>query len=517
MSCTNEGYKYILNYQDHLTKFVILKPLKSKTSSEVNQVILDIFTTLGAPEILQCDNGREFSTIKTDLLEKYWPHCKLITSRPRHPQSQGSVERANGDVMNILRSWLSRNSSSSWVDGLKFVQLQKNNSYNRTINCSPYKATFGREMPVVFNENESKGPDSNNNNNNDDDDDDNSLIVDDDLLPSLDDNFLIDDELLPSLGDDENNILSANFLRGNCINDSASNNATNSLVGNCGHDNVDDSDNFLLGNYDNDNDNDEDDDDNVLPRNSGNDNKKEKILLDDNNNDDDDDDDFRCVPSCSSHDDIQTNVSSIYSIRKKISQKMSKKDDNVVKVHEKEIVVGTPVLLKIPKIDCHKLGFPNILGIIYKYFPNINKYKIKTQHGIVDRLFSTNDFDVCPNLNVNFNIDDTEEDKSEKSLRQLARLDSMKHVGCQCYGKCLNNKCFCFKNKRSCGNLCKHKTNRGCLNKNYKRENNLRSKRKHLDDSVRDVLGDRVCKVCLTRVRIPQNVYKSCKKKKEIK
>ena len=38
-------YKHILNYQDHLTKMVVLRPLKSKTA--------DIFCDKGAPRVLQ--------------------------------------------------------------------------------------------------------------------------------------------------------------------------------------------------------------------------------------------------------------------------------------------------------------------------------------------------------------------------------------------------------------------------------------------------------------------------------
>jgi len=45
------NYKFILVYQDHLTKF----------AKEVAYVLLDIFTTFGAPVILQSDNGREFT------------------------------------------------------------------------------------------------------------------------------------------------------------------------------------------------------------------------------------------------------------------------------------------------------------------------------------------------------------------------------------------------------------------------------------------------------------------------
>ena len=50
----------MLNYQDHLTKFVILRPLKAKTAVAIVHKVLDIFLSFGAPSILQSDNGREF-------------------------------------------------------------------------------------------------------------------------------------------------------------------------------------------------------------------------------------------------------------------------------------------------------------------------------------------------------------------------------------------------------------------------------------------------------------------------
>lgn len=56
----DRGMKFILLYQDHLTKFVLLKPLHCKTADEVAHHLLDIFSTFGAPNILHSDNGREF-------------------------------------------------------------------------------------------------------------------------------------------------------------------------------------------------------------------------------------------------------------------------------------------------------------------------------------------------------------------------------------------------------------------------------------------------------------------------
>ena len=72
----------------------------------------------------------------------------IVHGRPRHPQSQGSVERANVDVKEMLATWLSENNSTQWSEGLRFIQFQKNRSYHRVIGQSPYKAQFGSDPKV---------------------------------------------------------------------------------------------------------------------------------------------------------------------------------------------------------------------------------------------------------------------------------------------------------------------------------------------------------------------------------
>jgi hypothetical protein len=38
-------------------------------------------------------------------LMEMWPSVKIINGRPRHPQSQGLVERANGILQQKLGKW----------------------------------------------------------------------------------------------------------------------------------------------------------------------------------------------------------------------------------------------------------------------------------------------------------------------------------------------------------------------------------------------------------------------------
>ena len=90
-SCPDGPYKFILNYQDHFTKFCVLRLLKTKTATEVAYHLLDIFTTFGAPAILQSDNGREFVAKVIEDLAGTWKGLHIVHGRPRHPQSQGSV------------------------------------------------------------------------------------------------------------------------------------------------------------------------------------------------------------------------------------------------------------------------------------------------------------------------------------------------------------------------------------------------------------------------------------------
>ena len=62
-----------------------------------------------------------------------WPQLTMVHGRPRHPQSQGSVERANGDIKDMLISWMSDNNSQYWTVGIKFAQQMKNASYHAGI------------------------------------------------------------------------------------------------------------------------------------------------------------------------------------------------------------------------------------------------------------------------------------------------------------------------------------------------------------------------------------------------
>ena len=112
--------------QDHLTKFVQIRPVMSKRAPEIAYQLLDIFSIFGAPSILQSENGRDFVNSVITELSAVWDGLKIVHGKTRHSQTRGSVQRANRDIENMLRTWLQSNSTTHWGDGLRFVQIMKN-------------------------------------------------------------------------------------------------------------------------------------------------------------------------------------------------------------------------------------------------------------------------------------------------------------------------------------------------------------------------------------------------------
>ena len=134
-------FSYIMVYQDNMTKYCQLRPLVNKTAQAVVENLVEIFCIFGSPAILHSDNGREFDNDLMRQLSEKWKF-KIVRGKARHSQSQGSVERCNQDVENILRSWMQTN-GNGWAEGLKFVQFTKNTLYHSGIRQTPYQAMFG--------------------------------------------------------------------------------------------------------------------------------------------------------------------------------------------------------------------------------------------------------------------------------------------------------------------------------------------------------------------------------------
>ena len=62
MPTDERGYKHVLVAVCYLSKYVVARPLKTKTTAEVVAVLLSIYLTFGIPNICQHDQGKEFTS-----------------------------------------------------------------------------------------------------------------------------------------------------------------------------------------------------------------------------------------------------------------------------------------------------------------------------------------------------------------------------------------------------------------------------------------------------------------------
>lgn len=147
--------RWILHIRDHGSRFSYLVPLEAKASRLVAVELVHFFRQYGPPAILQSDNGTEFTANSLVVeLQKLFKGLRLIRGRPRRPQTQGLVERANREVKGLLRKTLieSNLQPHDWAEDevLDKVMFSMNATINATSGHSPANLVFGRRFRMCL-------------------------------------------------------------------------------------------------------------------------------------------------------------------------------------------------------------------------------------------------------------------------------------------------------------------------------------------------------------------------------
>ena len=101
------------------------------------------------PQILQSDNGREFKNkLFVQSISSWDGDCKIVYGRPRHPQSQGLVEQANGTVENMITAAMEQHKTKAWTRLLPGVIYTMNTSKSSTTKFMPFEVTFNKKPNV---------------------------------------------------------------------------------------------------------------------------------------------------------------------------------------------------------------------------------------------------------------------------------------------------------------------------------------------------------------------------------
>ena len=135
-------YNWILNCIDHFSKFSWTYPLKHKTANDAIK-LRELVFTFGPPKILHNDNGKEFIATVITKLKPLFPEMLFIRGRPRHPQTQGCIERANRVLCDALGKWIDSNKSTYWSGDLLPVIYGINTKLSNVTNTTPYHVILG--------------------------------------------------------------------------------------------------------------------------------------------------------------------------------------------------------------------------------------------------------------------------------------------------------------------------------------------------------------------------------------
>ena len=138
-------YKWILQIKCHFSRYVWLTALKDKESTSTAAVFSTWLDFNGFCKIVQCDNGTEFKGVLRRKCLKYG--IKIINGRAYHPETQGSVERANGTYKQRLRAYIMETGGNNWVESLGDITRVINTTPCSVLprHTTPYEVFFGRK------------------------------------------------------------------------------------------------------------------------------------------------------------------------------------------------------------------------------------------------------------------------------------------------------------------------------------------------------------------------------------
>lgn len=141
---SKDGHMYLFVCLDNLTKFVLIKPLKTATSTHIiNYLTKEVFAIFGTPESIYSDNGKQFvSTIFLKMLDDYG--IRPLNPPYYSPQSNAS-ERVNRSIIAAIRSYL-KDDHKEWDRYIHHIAASLRSSVHQAIQTSPFQALFGLGM-----------------------------------------------------------------------------------------------------------------------------------------------------------------------------------------------------------------------------------------------------------------------------------------------------------------------------------------------------------------------------------
>ena len=143
----NKGYKYILTIIDVFSKFGWAIPLKTKNGKDVTRAFAKLWTEQEPPVRLWTDKGKEFyNKSMKSLLKRYNVHIYSTENE----EKSSVVERWNRTIKRYMWKYFTTYSTKKYIDVLPDIIDKYNNTYHRSIKCTPVAAREPLNYQRVF-------------------------------------------------------------------------------------------------------------------------------------------------------------------------------------------------------------------------------------------------------------------------------------------------------------------------------------------------------------------------------
>jgi hypothetical protein len=115
------NFKFAMVAIEYFTMWIEARPLATITSTTIRKFFWQqIICRFGVPKELTVDNGKQFD------YQDFREYCrsigtKLYFASVYHPQSNGAVERANGQIFSGIKKCLFEQKKGKWADELSRV------------------------------------------------------------------------------------------------------------------------------------------------------------------------------------------------------------------------------------------------------------------------------------------------------------------------------------------------------------------------------------------------------------
>lgn len=142
MVSTHKNNKYILTFQDDLTKYSEAIPIPNAEANTVAEAFVTrVICTHGTPNSLLTDQGTNF------LSQVFKNTCRLlkikkIQTSAYHPQSNGALERSHRTLSEYLRNFTGKD-PLAWDDWLPYAMFAYNSTPHTSTNFMPFELLYG--------------------------------------------------------------------------------------------------------------------------------------------------------------------------------------------------------------------------------------------------------------------------------------------------------------------------------------------------------------------------------------